>query len=29
MGVPFERSQLYYEGKLLSNDSKLNQIGIK
>lgn len=28
MGVPFERSQLYYESKILSNNMKLNEVGV-
>lgn len=29
MGVPFERSQLYFEGKLLANNMKLSDIGVQ
>jgi hypothetical protein len=29
MGVPFERSQLFYDGKLLQNNSKLSQAGVQ
>lgn len=28
MGVPFEKCQLYYDGKILQNNVRLNQAGV-
>ena len=29
MGLPFDRQALYFENKLLKNNDKLDQIGVK